>query len=71
MIVGTVLKIMRANENMTIFTLEDPTGCQIVEVFKDKIPFGKNIEVGQKWQVKGEFTLNYFKEKILKGFKTR
>lgn len=71
MVVGTVLKIMKANEFMTIFTLEDPTGCQIVEIFNDKLPPEKIVEVGQKWQVKGEYILNYFKEKILKGYKAR
>jgi hypothetical protein len=42
-----------------------------VEIFRDKLPFGTEIEQGQRWIIKGEYALNYFNEKIFKGFKLK
>ena len=56
---------------MTIFLLNDVTQAKVVEIFRDKLPLGMNIEMGKIYQIKGEFTFNYFKEKIIKAYKIR
>lgn len=68
---GTVVKIIKMNENLAIFNIEDLTGSQTIEIFRDKVPVGVLIEIGQKWIIKGEYAYNYFKEKIFKGYKLK
>lgn len=71
LIAGTCVKIIKANENMTIFILNDVTSHITVEIFKDKIPLNKTIDIGKIYMIKGEYTYNYFKEKIIKAYKIR
>lgn len=68
---GTAVKIIKMNENLAIFNIEDITGSQTIEIFRDKLPLGVLIEIGQKWVIKGEYAYNYFKEKIFKGYKLK
>lgn len=56
---------------MTIFLLNDISQARVVEIFKDKIPFNMQIELGAIYQIKGEYTFNFFKEKIIKAYKIR
>ena len=71
LITGTCVKILRANDKMTIFQMEDVTMSRVVEIFRDKLPFLKEIELGKNYLIKGEYTLNYFNEKIIRAYKIK
>lgn len=69
MVVGTVIRINRNTDFISVFFLEDMTKAHVVEVFRDKLPYGVDVELGQKFKIKGEYTFNKYKEKIIKGFR--
>ena len=66
---GTVTKINRANDFLAVFVLEDPTIGHVVEVFRDKLPFDTEIEIGMELILKGIYTKNKFDEKIIKAYR--
>ncbi len=68
-LVGTCIKIQRANEMIYVFLLEDITKAHIVEIFRDKLPLDYEINLGDKLMIKGFYTQNKYREKIIRGFK--
>lgn len=41
---------------MSVFVLNDISGSKVVEIFRDKIPFNKTIDLGKIYMIKGEYT---------------
>jgi len=67
--VGTVTKINRSNDMISVFFLEDYTKAHVIEVFSDKLPYGVIIDLGIRLKVKGVYSFNKFKEKIVRVFR--
>ena len=47
------------------------TQSRVVEIFRDKLPYRKEVELGSIYIVKGEYSMNYFNEKIIRGYKLK
>ncbi len=69
MVVGTVVKLNRSNENISVFMLEDYTRAHVVEAFVDKLPYNVKVDFGMRLRIKGFYTYNKYKEKIIRAFR--
>lgn len=71
LLVGTVTQIVKSNENMCVFFIEDCTMGHIAEFFRNKLsPFLK-VNKGDIVEIKAFYSLNKYGEKIIKIFKLR
>lgn len=71
LIVGTITQILKSNENMCVFFIEDCTFAHIAEFFRNKLsPFLK-VNKGDIVEIKAFYCNNRYGEKIIKVFKLR
>lgn len=71
MVAGTVLRIYKSNDIICSFLLEDFTRAQVVEVFRDRLPPGFVVELGDVLEMKGNLVLNKFNERVIRILKVR
>jgi hypothetical protein len=70
-VVGTVVQICKNNDMICSFVIEDFDGVQVVESFADKLPFEFHLQAGDIYEIKGNFVLNKFNERVIRVLKIR
>ena len=71
LLAGTVTQIVKSNENMCVFFIEDCTMGHVAEYFRNKLsPFTK-VNKGDMVEIKAFYCKNKYGEKILRIFKLR